>query len=62
MTASKTKLLLGFKAETGFGVRGRAKGMHSGGFEYRVYGMWPFISITHYLAWGDFCYDNPNLK
>lgn len=62
MTQSKTKLLLGTKAKTGFGIQGRAKGMYSGGFYYYVWGLWPFISITHYYAWGGFCHNNPNLK
>jgi hypothetical protein len=62
MTDSKTKIQLGFKAKTGFGRKGQAKGMYSGGFNYYVYGLWPFISITHYSAWGGFCHNNPNLK
>lgn len=62
MTASKTRLLLGNKAKTGFGRHGHAKGMYIGGFDYYVYGLWPFISVTHYFAWGDFCHNNPNLK
>ncbi len=62
MTKSKTKLQFGLKAKTGFGSHGCASGMYSGGFNYYVYGIWPFISLSYYKAWGSFCYDNPNLK
>lgn len=62
MTSSKTRLLLGTKAETGFGKIGCSHSMYGGGFDYYVYGLWPFISVTYYFAWGDFCHDNPNLK
>ena len=61
MSASKTKILFGKYAETGFGKKGSGKGMYSGGFNYYVYGLWPFISITHYTAWGNFTRNNPNL-
>lgn len=63
MTSSKTKLLLGSKAEyTGFGLRGCSHGMYSGGFNFYVFGIAGLIALTHYKAWGGFCHDNPNLK
>lgn len=61
MKSSKTKILFGTKAKTGWGKAGSSRGMYSGGFDYYIYGLWPFVSITHYSAWGSFCRDNPNL-
>lgn len=63
MTASKTKLLFGSNAHLGgWGRRGSASGMYSGGFNYYVYGIKGLFALTIYFAWGYFCHNNPNLK
>lgn len=63
MTASKTKLVFGSNSKyTYFGLRGHAKGMYSGGFDWYVYGIKGVIGLTIYKAWGDYCHNNPNLK
>lgn len=63
MVATKTKFLLGSKMKgSGFGRIGCSRGMYSGGFNYYVFGIRGVIGITRYVAWGDFCRDNPNLK
>lgn len=63
MMATKFKLCIGSEMKfSGFGLRGRAKGMYSGGFNYYVYGIKNIIGVTYYEAWGDMVRDNPNLK
>lgn len=63
MKAVKTKILFGAEMKySGFGLRGHSKGMYSGGFGYYVFGIKGVIGIIKYIAWGDFCRDNPNLK
>lgn len=62
MRAAKIKLSFGSAMKhSGFGLRGCAKGMHSGGFNYYAYGIKNLIGITYYEAWGDMIRDNPNL-